>query len=163
MLDAHSLVLSQPPPATPVSSLSALWPRIHEPWAAGANRQSGWNLFKNPFNRRWGGPVGGRQAPPKALSPHQTQRQEILGVPLCGGVGRQLPPPAPGGATSNGQLNFWAFHQCRHCQKFWERHFLFVHDVGTRVYRNLSNTNDLLHFVIFCWRIFKAVNYGNLI
>jgi len=64
--------------------------------------------------------VGGSRGAGVALSPHQTNSVEI------GGWGPGL---SPGGATSNGQLNFWAFHQCRHCQNFRETYFLFIRTI----------------------------------
>jgi len=64
--------------------------------------------------------VGGSRGADVALSPHQTNSEEI------GGWGPGL---SPGGATSNGQLNFWAFHQCRHCQNFRETYFLFIRTI----------------------------------
>jgi len=64
--------------------------------------------------------VGGSRGADVALSPHQTNSVEI------GGWGTGL---SPGGATSNGQLNFWAFHQCRHCQNFRETYFLFIRTI----------------------------------
>jgi len=64
--------------------------------------------------------VGGSRGSGVALSPHQTNSEEI------GGWGPGL---SPGGATSNGQLNFWAFHQCRHCQNFRETYFLFIRTI----------------------------------